>query len=247
MYCQPFFDGALLSLDTMFDRLGWLLSITAHPAKTETSVTEANFFLPLLGLYGKWVQVLSISVTKKAEEETRLSLHNFPGMLQISYWLDVKTKTDEKTKTDGLWTLLGSTPGPGTAHPTQEITDNLKELAAKLAETKRKEELAKERKLRNTNKQDKLKEGIANEKKGEQTNKKSQKKEKIPRSTPRSHHIIRTRQERLLFLGFPPTNDELKLDDSAKLADANKDGAEGTTGFGRCAETFFYIWAGTFM
>jgi hypothetical protein len=108
-FVEVHFDGAKLILDTMFNCLGWILSITAHPAKPDVPLTEEEFSLPLLGLYGKWIEVL---IRKTPGLKTGvLTRTEFPAMIQISYWLDMKTKA--------LRTLLASTPGKGAPPPTQ--------------------------------------------------------------------------------------------------------------------------------
>jgi hypothetical protein len=112
-FVEVHFDGAKLILDTMFNCLGWILSITAHPAKPDVPLTEEEFFLPVLGLYGKWIEVL---IRKTPGLKTGvLTRTDFPAMIQISYWLDMKTKA--------LRTLLASTPGKGAPPPTQGLSE----------------------------------------------------------------------------------------------------------------------------
>lgn len=53
---QVDFDNATLFLDTLADCLAWILSVSVHPGPQVKSVTEKDFFLPLLGLYGTWIQ-----------------------------------------------------------------------------------------------------------------------------------------------------------------------------------------------
>jgi len=76
----------------------------------------------------------------------------------------------------------------------------------------------------------------------------------------RSKLVIKDRQTKLLKVGFEaiglnPADKDLLPPDERKLTGVNvqdrlidlKTGAEGNIGFGRCAETYFYIWAGTWM
>jgi hypothetical protein len=216
------FDGAKLLLDTMFDALGWILSITAKPKKLTKEVTETNFFIPLLGLYGKWSQTLVIkkkletTIKKKTNEETTALKENkedFPAMLHLSYWQDVKSKK--------LYTLLGSTPGKATATTLSE--EQLKEKAKK--------------------------ETVDSKASG----KKQETKDPVPvldnpLVSPRSR-MIDQRQKRLLKLGY----EAVGVRGPGKLKGHQNDlvdpvtGTEGEIGFGRCAETYFYIWAGYWM
>lgn len=107
-FVQVDFDNATLFLDTLADCLAWILSISAHPGPNVKSVTEKNFFLPLLGLYGTWVQQFYLDDLP----EGKLSNKEFPGMLHLSWWVDKKTGR--------LRTLLGSTPGLGIPDPAPE-------------------------------------------------------------------------------------------------------------------------------
>lgn len=57
--------------------------------------------------------------------------------------------------------------------------------------------------------------------------------------SPRSHIIIRNRQDDLKEIGIPAP------DPAAQ--EVTKEGAELNIGYGRCAETMFYIWAGSYV
>jgi hypothetical protein len=225
----------------MFDCLGWILSITAHPAKTDTSLTEEEFFFPLLGLYGKWIQVLAIRKTPGLKKGV-LTNEDFPGMIHISYWLDVKTKA--------LRTLLGSTPGRGVPHPLQGLSKKQQEAKDKVEE-KRVKQLEKE--LAGMKKAGKTAAEIKKFK-----DKSDAKAAAVPDPEPelesnssssRSHLVIRDRQKQLQLLGFKPrgVRNGIPYNFKDELVDASQNGDEGDTGFGRCAETYFYIWAGTYM
>lgn len=74
--------GKHLPVRTLFDTIGWILSITAEAAGGEA--TQNNFYLPLLALFGKWCYTLLPSKTQ-------------PDMLHISWNEEV--------------TILGATPG----------------------------------------------------------------------------------------------------------------------------------------
>jgi hypothetical protein len=230
----------------MFDCLGWILSITAHPAKTDPSLSEEKFFFPLLGLYGKWIQVLAI----RKNPEGVLTNEDFPTMIHISYWLDMKTKA--------LRTLLGSTPGQGVPHPNQKLSKKQQEVKD-VVEKKRlrvlESDIAGIEKA--GKKEGKTAEVIAGliEKAKEKSDAKAagvpdpKAELESKSSSSRSYTVIRNRQAHLQVLGFKPrgVKNGVPSNSKGKLVNANPNGDESDIGFGRCAETFFYIWAGTYM
>jgi hypothetical protein len=80
------YAGYELPVRTLYDAIGWILSITAVPASN--TVNQNNFCLPLIGLFGKWCSVL-------------LPVESLPAMLHVAYWYD-----------QGRFRLLlGATPG----------------------------------------------------------------------------------------------------------------------------------------
>lgn len=76
--------GKNLPVRTLFDTIGWILSITAVPADGGVA-TQNNFYLPLLALFGKWCYTL----LPKDEAQ--------PDMIHISWTKEV--------------TIIGATPG----------------------------------------------------------------------------------------------------------------------------------------
>lgn len=123
------FHGAQLPIYSLFDAMGWILSITAKPAPDIKEVTEENFFIPLLSLYSKWIitvmtktreqkkerttskqpkltkkkqKLLPKAPKEEAEIEDIETFHELPGMTHISYWSDPDTGE--------LVTLFGSAP-----------------------------------------------------------------------------------------------------------------------------------------
>lgn len=219
------FDGAKLPIFTVFDALGWILSITAKPPVGTTEVTEENFFIPLLALFSKWAQTFSMK-TKGVEGEEVETDKEFPAMIHISYWQDLKSKE--------VVTLLGSTPGLGAPN----VGDG---LSKKQLEEKEEKEKKKGKGNAGPDPEPNLDDNL---------------------KSSRSYVVIQGRQKMLQELGFEPTgldrtgktptpsdNDDPgfpEIDHGDKLVEAN-DGKEQDIGYGRCAETFFYIWAGTYM
>lgn len=78
--------GHELPTRSLYDAIGWILSITA--VLFGINPDQNNFCLPLLGLFGRWCSVL-------------LPVELLPAMLHISYW----------TSGNRLHIILGSTPG----------------------------------------------------------------------------------------------------------------------------------------
>lgn len=81
------FGNTQLPVRTIFDALGWVLSITAT-VDAEDALTPSNFYLPLMGLYAKWC-------------DTLMDGDYQPTMLHIAWW---GKSGEEKV-------LLGATPG----------------------------------------------------------------------------------------------------------------------------------------
>jgi hypothetical protein len=192
------FEGVLLPVSTIFDSLGWVLSITAKPKPGTEEVTEKNFFLPLAAVFAQWCRTL---IPRKYA----------PTMIHLAYWKDVATGK--------LLTLLGSTPG--SAAPTHGLVDTAFAVAKKTAREKA-EKAAK----------DAGKTAVEIKKAG--------KAAKVTQSA-RSYVFIRERQNLLKEVDLKPTKG---LEDEQEV---DKSGNEMDIGYGRCAETFFYIWAGNYM
>jgi hypothetical protein len=81
----PIYPGASyadheLPVRTLYDAVGWILSITAVPESNSHSghPTQNNFYLPLVGLFGRWSSAL-------------LPAALLPAMLHVAYWTDVDT------------------------------------------------------------------------------------------------------------------------------------------------------------
>ena len=85
-YPQATYAGFELPVRTLYDAIGWILSITAIP--TTNIAGQNNFCLPLLGLFGKWCSVL-------------LPVEMLPAMLHVAYWYEQGQ----------IKLILGATPG----------------------------------------------------------------------------------------------------------------------------------------
>ncbi|KAL8772445.1 MAG: hypothetical protein Q9209_002396 [Squamulea sp. 1 TL-2023] len=53
------FEDVEFPVNTIFDILGWIMSITWRTAPATGSSTSRNFFMPLLALYARWCRVIS--------------------------------------------------------------------------------------------------------------------------------------------------------------------------------------------
>lgn len=82
------FQGANLPINTMFDALGWLLSVTSVPPQTES--LDRTYYLPLVSLFARWCRVLMGDV--------KLA----PPMVHVAWFRDAQGRTA---------VLLGSTIG----------------------------------------------------------------------------------------------------------------------------------------
>ena len=82
------FQDTNLPINTTFDVLGWLLSVTSQPLPNATAV---DFYLPLVALYARWCRVLAGPDVKLA-----------PPMVHIAWFQDAQRSTA---------VLLGSTIG----------------------------------------------------------------------------------------------------------------------------------------
>ena len=80
------FEGVPLPDNTVFDVLGWLLSVCSEPP---TNATDRTYYLPLLSLFGRWCRLLGREV-------------NTPPMVHIAWF---------KGKSGKMLVLLGSTIG----------------------------------------------------------------------------------------------------------------------------------------
>lgn len=85
-YPETTYMGHELPTRSLYDSLGWILSITAIP--NGMNPNQNNFCMPLLGLFGRWCGVL-------------LPLDLLPTMLHVAYW----------TSGNQLRMILGATPG----------------------------------------------------------------------------------------------------------------------------------------
>jgi hypothetical protein len=111
---QPF-CGTLLDTFTVFDLLGWLLSVTARPlVPPNTPMTDFNFYLPLCALFAKWCATISHAC--KQDVDTALG-SEVPPMVSIAYWtFPQKTTLARFTATPGSrYMLLGATLGAAVA------------------------------------------------------------------------------------------------------------------------------------
>ena len=73
------FNGVRMPTATIYDFLGWILSITARPAGPAPP-NPRNYYLPLLAMLGRWCQIVSPPPKK-----------NIPGMVSIA-WFPAKTE-----------------------------------------------------------------------------------------------------------------------------------------------------------
>ncbi len=80
------FEGCALPDNTVFDVLGWLLSVCSEPP---ANATDRTYYLPLISLFGRWCRVLGGEV-------------NTPPMVHIAWF---------KGKSGKMLVLLGSTIG----------------------------------------------------------------------------------------------------------------------------------------
>lgn len=208
------FDGTELPVETVFDTLGWILSITATPAPGTEEVTEKNFLVPLAAMFAKWCRVIVPS-------------KHAPLMAHLAYWKDIKSGK--------LLTLLGSTPGAPSPIPGFRDTnfDRVRAAAQKKAR-----ETAEKKARAAAEEAGKSEEEIEEEVK--RACRKAATKATINES-PRAYVVIRGRQEQLNNVDLmPEENKEAE-------PEVDPEGKEMAIGYGRCAETFFYIWAGNYM
>lgn len=196
-----------------------MLSIVATaPAAGTAEVTDTNYFIPLITLYASFCLEL-------LKDKNKAFL---PAMLHIAYWQETSPKE--------FWCLLGSTPGKETGPSTvPETPEDQRDEAEKKRDAEKDKAKAKA----------------------------TEEKLKVKAPTARSKLVIKDRQTRLLKMGFEAVGlsplDKDLLPDLEKAQKAQKltgtqdklidvdTASEGNIGFGRCAESFFYIWAGCWM
>jgi hypothetical protein len=74
---QTTYEGHESPVRTLYDAVGWILSISAVLINADLDDTnwpdQNNFYLPLLGLFGKWSSVLPPAAL-------------LPAMLHVAYW-----------------------------------------------------------------------------------------------------------------------------------------------------------------
>lgn len=261
------FGNTQLPVRTVFDALGWVLSITAT-VDAEGPLTPSNFYLPLMGLYAKWC-------------DTLMDGDYQPTMLHIAWW---GQPGEEKV-------LLGATPGgehslfnpklngalkgsaeEGNLRDTDKARREAKKSKKDAAKAKLdndapgpvpgdSEETKKKKKEARKDAQDKMKtqDDIDAAKASEEASALETRYEGF-----RGLDVLGVRQDELKKRGVnPPAGEEgqtlealLTTKLKKKLDDPNADDAakekivddldnkmfeEGNTGYGRCAETFIYL------
>lgn len=53
------FEGVLLPINTIYDLLGYIMSVTFKNCPATSTSTARNYYMPLLSLYAKWCRILS--------------------------------------------------------------------------------------------------------------------------------------------------------------------------------------------
>jgi hypothetical protein len=185
VYPKTTYAGYELPVRTLYDAIGWILSITAVPASN--TANQNNFCLPLIGLFGKWCSVL-------------LPVESLPAMLHVAYWYD-----------QGRFRLLlGATPGADQIMYSQD-----REVWQKPPLESWKGELPPRSTISanrwSANKKDDVYWGV------------------------RGWDIIARRQDIFEENGMVIDESHNHKIDRAGMYEAN-------SGFGRCAETFIYLW-----
>lgn len=240
-----------LPVRTVFDALGWILSITTG-ADPERKRTQSNFYLPLIGLYAKWC-------------DTLMNGEYQPTMYHISWWKD--GSNNGKTNV-----LLGATPGGDHSIMDPKLNGALvgNEEQRQSEENRRIPDAKyraknKEKKQKINDELEAISDGTAKKAKRKELEAQAvaEKKEAEERETRyegfRGLDVIVQRQHRLLKAKItPPRKEELiitrlenKLEELGDISEAEKQAVlyelnnklyqEGNTGYGRCAESFVYI------
>jgi hypothetical protein len=111
------FDNVGLPLNTVYDYLGWIMSISWRKYGQRIGSNNRNYYLPLLSLYAKWCRLLG----KKTRDKN--------SMVHIAWFTNRAGSADTPDTPDTPITpiLLGSTigsPGLGglSSHPTEAAT-----------------------------------------------------------------------------------------------------------------------------
>ena len=104
------FGGSYLIAQTLYDALGWILSVTATPRITTTASAPPDmdrlFYMPLLAVYARWCEILTFSVSagKPTTDATTPAKDKIKGSSMIAgVWF--------ADSTGKQLTILGSTPG----------------------------------------------------------------------------------------------------------------------------------------
>lgn len=87
------FEGVSLPVNTVYDLLGWIMSVSHGYAVATSTSTERNYYLPMLALYAKWCRLLTPTNERN-------------GMVHISWF---NSTSDSSTPRNCI--LLGSTIG----------------------------------------------------------------------------------------------------------------------------------------
>jgi hypothetical protein len=118
-----YFLGEIVQAVTVFDLLGWLMSVTANPnpPATVTAATEENFHLPYLTLFARWCVVLSDACAKDRKPDIKGSSKKqdekaVPTMVTLAYFdahdIDKPPRaTSGPSPTSHPMVFLGSTLG----------------------------------------------------------------------------------------------------------------------------------------
>jgi hypothetical protein len=99
------FMGELVGAITVFDLLGWLMSVTANPDNPpNTTATELNFHLPYLTLFARWCILLSTACVADRKVDIKGSARKqdqkaLPVMVSIAYfdYHSINTRTQAST------------------------------------------------------------------------------------------------------------------------------------------------------
>ena len=70
LYNDAYFRERILPAQTIYDALGWILSLTAVPSQIVHNL-DRFFYLPLLAVYGKWCKILTATAEERPEPPRR--------------------------------------------------------------------------------------------------------------------------------------------------------------------------------
>jgi len=132
-FVLPFLGIPVAAL-TIYDLLGWLLSVTTSPPPSLSGAQplELGYYLPLLSMYAKWVLVFSEECNSDREVSSgtpaKQDIAAQPGMVSIAYF-DLSKAGGASGPDKGTCVMLGSTIGNPIARPTTIMTNRQQEMS----------------------------------------------------------------------------------------------------------------------